>query len=176
MRYGVSNYGESAMVPVELLACHPANPRQGDVGAVAESIKAHGFYGALVVQRSSGYILAGNHRFRAAVQLGLRELPVLYVDVDDEQAKRIMLADNRTSDMGVYDDAALHELLQELVASDDGLMGTGYSDDDLQKLLDEANKPLNLESFRVSVTCETAEQQREAMQALKAMGLEPKAV
>lgn len=123
------------LVTLDKLTTHPANPRQGDIGAVVASIEAHGFYGALVVQRSTGRILAGNHRYLAAKALAMKAVPVTYVDVDDELAHRILVADNRTSDLGTYDDVALAELLTQLAQSDGGLDGTGYDGDDLDALL-----------------------------------------
>lgn len=125
------------LVPVDRLYIHPSNPRQGDVGAVCASIEAHGFFGALVVQRSSSYVLAGNHRLKAARQLGMEAVPVMWVDVDDETAKRILLADNRTSDLGTYDNDQLAQLLQELATTPGGLDGVGYDGDDLDNLLQE---------------------------------------
>lgn len=127
--------GPSENVPVARLREHPANPRQGDVGAVSESIEANGFFGALVVQRSTGYVLAGNHRLKAARALGMDTVPVFYVDVDDEAAMRILLADNRTSDLGDYDRAGLAQLLEHLNSTDAGLAGTGYDGDALDDLL-----------------------------------------
>lgn len=122
------------LVPISALKRHPDNPRRGDVAAIRASIRAHGFYGALVVQRSSGYILAGNHRFDGAAAEGYTELPVCYVDVDDRRARAILAGDNRTSDLGGYDDEALAALLSQLQA-DDALDGTGYDDGDLDDLL-----------------------------------------
>jgi DNA modification methylase len=123
-------------VPVDAIRTHPKNPRRGDVDVIATSIAKNGFYGAVVVQRSTGYILAGNHRFLAAKKAGLTEVPVLFVDVDDKTARRILLADNRTSDIATYDDGALAALLKELRAEQD-LLGSGYDDSDVDKLLKE---------------------------------------
>lgn len=122
-------------VALSELTQHPANPRMGDVGAIAESIEANGFYGVVVAQRSTGRILAGNHRVRAAEVLGLTELPVIYLDVDDDRALRILLADNRTNDLASYDDAGLVDLLADLAQTQDGLTGTGYDGDVLDELL-----------------------------------------
>src|SRR5690242_3881489 len=133
--------GTSELVKLDALKKHPSNPRMGDVGAIVQSIEANGFYGTLVVQRSTGYVLAGNHRLQAAKATGLKEVPVVYVDVDDETAKRILLADNRTNDLATYDNDQLAELLQELAESE-GLEGTGYDGDDLDALLKELNDPL----------------------------------
>ena len=95
------------LVKVERLVPHPENPRRGNVDAVVESIRTNGFYGALVVQRSTRHVLAGNHRLLAARQLGMDEDPVAWVDCDDERARRILVADNRSSDLAVWDDEAL---------------------------------------------------------------------
>ena len=113
---------------------HPSNPRQGDVGAIHESIEANGFYGAVIVQKSTGYVLAGNHRMQAAAHAGAKSLPVIEVDVDDATATRILLADNRTNDVATYDQDALAGLLRSL-AEDGGLAGSGYDGDDVDALL-----------------------------------------
>lgn len=72
-----------ALVNVEVLNPHPDNPRQGDVDAIADSIEQNGFFGAIVAQRSTGYVPAGNHRLLAAKRQGLTEVPVVWLDVDD---------------------------------------------------------------------------------------------
>lgn len=118
-------------VKVEDLKSHPDNAREGDIDAIVQSFRSNGFYGALIVQRETGYILAGNHRWQAAKRLGMTTVPVMYVDVDDTEAKRILLADNRSSDVASYDDRALVALLKSLP----DLTGTGYSSEDLDKLL-----------------------------------------
>lgn len=118
------------------LLLHPQNPRQGDIGAIATSIQENGWYGTVVAQKSTNYVLAGNHRLQAAQQLGIKEVPVYWVDVDDKTATKIMLADNKTNDLALYDDDILATLLTELASTDD-LLGTGFDGDDLDLLLQE---------------------------------------
>lgn len=101
---------------------HPKNPNRGDTEIIDESITVNGWYGALTVQRSTGYILAGNHSFRTARNKGAKEIPVLWRDVDDETALRILLSDNETAKRSAYDEAQLEELLAGL----DTLEGTGF--------------------------------------------------
>lgn len=122
-------------VALDALTPHPRNPRRGDVAAVAASLEAHGQYRPLVVQRSTGHVLAGNHTLAAATQLGWTEMDVTYLDVDDDQAERILLVDNRTSDLGAYDDQALASMLSALAAETEGLVGTGWDDAALAALL-----------------------------------------
>jgi hypothetical protein len=101
-------------------------------------VDANGFFGALVVQRSTGHILVGNHRWKAARESNLSTVPVLYIDVDDGRALRILLADNKTADAGTYNAAVLADVLSALDAAPEGLLGTGYSAtefDDLVKSL-----------------------------------------
>ena len=124
------------MVEVSTLSAHPENPRSGDVELIGESIRVNGFFGAIVAQRSTGRILAGNHRWKAAKSEGRNHVPVAWVDVDDEHALRILLADNRTNDVAGYDDSRLAGLLAEL-SETCGLEGTGYSAEDLEQLLTE---------------------------------------
>jgi len=87
-----------------------------------------------VAQRSTGHILAGNHRYLAAIEAGLNEVPVIWVDVDDDRALRILLADNKTNDDASYDQTALAEILTELANTSD-LLGTGFDGDELDQLI-----------------------------------------
>ena len=119
------------------LSLHPENPRQGDVGAIVTSIEKNGWFGTLVAQRKTRQVLAGNHRLQAAIALEMDSVPVYWVDVDESEAKRILLADNRTSDLATWDDTILVTLLEAL-ATNDELLGSGYDGDDLDALLYEA--------------------------------------
>ncbi len=120
-------------VSTNRLGPHPDNPRRGDVEAIKQSLDRHGQYRPLVVNRPTMEVLGGNHTLIAARELGLPEIAVTFVEVDSEQAKQILLVDNRTNDLAGYDAQALAELLQELP----DLEGTGYDSNALDDLLDE---------------------------------------
>lgn len=123
-------------VSVNNLFLHPDNPRQGDIGAIATSIQRNGWYGTIVAQKETNRVLVGNHRLQAAVELGFSEVPVHWVDVDDVTARRILLADNRSSDLATYNETDLAALLKTQAEVDD-LIGTGFDGDDLDELLEE---------------------------------------
>ena len=129
-------------VSIDDVSPHPRNVRQGDVGAIMESLSAHGQYRPIVVQKSTGSILAGNHTWKAAKTLGWKEIAVTYVDVDDEKALRILLIDNRANDLATYDDSQLADLLQMLASTEIGFDGTGFDGDDLDDLLFKLNGSL----------------------------------
>lgn len=119
---------------VASLVPHPDNPRRGRVDAIAESLSTTGQYRPIVVSRATGHVLAGNHTLRAAIQLGWEKIAVTYLDgLSPDQERRILLADNRTADMGSYDDDALLQVLADL-AETDSLAGTGYTLDDFEDL------------------------------------------
>lgn len=127
-------------VEISALKPYPNNPRKGNVDLIAESLENYGQYKPITVNKRNGEILAGNHTYRAASQLGWSEIAVTYVDVDDATAAKIVAIDNKTSDMGGYDTEKLLELLDELP----DLKATGYTQDDVDSLialLDEESTP-----------------------------------
>lgn len=124
------------LVDIDTVIPWDRNPRSGDLDALKESIRRNGFYQPVVVQRSTNAVIAGNHRCAALRELGATQVPVVYVDATDEEATRIALADNRTSDLAFYDDHQLFELLDNLIRDGDGLEGTGYDRNAYQLLLE----------------------------------------
>lgn len=123
-------------VALEALSPHPDNPRRSDPAGIAESLMTNGQYKPIVVSRDD-VILAGHHTVRAAESLGWATLDAVRLPVDgsSDAARRVMLADNRTTDLAGYDDRTLAGLLSELAASDEGLLGTAWDADDYSDLL-----------------------------------------
>lgn len=136
---------EGLTVPIDDLKPASRNPRRGDVDAIADSLQRHGQYRPLVVNRRTGEVLAGNHTLAAARMLGFERLAVTYVDVDADQAARIVLQDNRSNETSTYDLDALEAALTRL----DDLDGTGWTPDDLE-LIREQRDPL--EDYREADT------------------------
>lgn len=132
-------------IPMDEVERHPENANQGDLDALEQSIAVNGFYQPVIVQSSTGYIIAGNHRWEAARKMGAASIPGIYLDVTDEEAKRMMLADNRITRLGRDDPSALVALLDELSDSDYGLLGTGFDPKYYQDLLDQMDTPLEFE-------------------------------
>jgi hypothetical protein len=121
-------------VPVSDLVPYGRNPRKGNVALIAESLAEHGQYRPIVVRQGTNEVLAGNHTLAAARELGWTEIAATFVDVSDDAAARIVLMDNRTSDLGTYDDRELLAILRELDEAEAGLAGTGWQTDDLDDL------------------------------------------
>ena len=125
------------VVPLDSVTLHSRNPRRGDVAAIAASLTRFGQRKPIVVQASTRYVVAGNHLVMAARSLGWTEIAANVQDMDDAEATAYMLADNRTADLGAYDDGLLAELLAELSAADN-LLATGYEVNDVEAILQSA--------------------------------------
>lgn len=118
-------------VSVNELIVHPRNARRGNIDAIVASIEANGWWGTLVAQKSTKHVLAGNHRLMAAQVMGMATVPVYWIDCDDDEATRILLADNRVADLADYDDQALLDLLSDF---DNDLVGLGFDERDIEEL------------------------------------------
>jgi hypothetical protein len=125
----------SLAVAVDDLREHPENVRQGDVGAISESLTFHGQYRPIVVQRATNYVLAGNHTLKAARSLGWSHVAATFVDCDDDRALRILLVDNRTNDLASYDEPALIDALKRVNETDQGLLGTAFDPSALDEMI-----------------------------------------
>ena len=126
---------------------HPNNPRRGNVEAIKQSIEASGFFGAIIVQQSTGFILAGNHRAQAAEAAGIKKIPVIEIDCDDATAMRILLSDNQAAETGEWDVSALLESIKDIDAK--YLEQMGFNDDYLADLYEFVDHPFKTE--RISI-------------------------
>ena len=117
------------------------NPRiipQAAVDAVARSIQAFGFRQPIVVDKN-GVILAGHTRYKAAQQLGLPEVPVVWqTDITDIQARGYRIADNKAAELSAWDrDALDHEVRELADLGDTDLDALGLADWELERILSD---------------------------------------
>ena len=122
--------------PIDQLHPLPGNPRIGNVEAVMRSYNTFGQRKPIVARRD-GTVIAGNHQLEAAKRLGWTQIAVVYVDDDDTTAQAFALADNRTAELGTYDNEALAAMLQAVSIDAELLEATAYTMDDVNDLLAE---------------------------------------
>lgn len=178
---------DALAVPLDGLSAYPGNPRRGRVDVIKRSLARHGQYRPIVVNRRTMQVLAGNHTMHAARELGWHELAATFVDVDEDTAARIVLVDNRASDLATDDDDELAALLSSLADSEAGLDGTGYDDADLKQLLDQlsgaeggdsadTSPQLGDVEYRLVIECEDEHEQAELLERLQGDGLNVRAI
>jgi ParB-like chromosome segregation protein Spo0J len=119
-------------VEIGSIKMHPDNPREGDVEGIAESLDENGQYRPLVVQTDTKYILAGNHTWLGMRQLGWKYADVVFVDVDEDEAKKILLADNKLGQAGGFND----ELLARIMSGLADVRGTGYDQSEVNDIIE----------------------------------------
>ena len=135
-----SHEAAAVWVPVADLRPWDKNPRLNEptVSKVADSIKRFGF-GAPLLARRDGELIAGHTRLKAAGKLGLDRVPVGVLDLDPADARLLALADNKLAEIAEWDEALLAEVLGEFEAEDAVIAGFGT--DELADLLDKLDPP-----------------------------------
>ena len=98
------------LVPIEQVDANPNQPRQvmGDLSELMASIAEKGIIEPLIVrQRGPRFqIIAGERRYQAAVQVGLREVPIVIREVDDTEIIEIALIENiQRKDLTPFEEA-----------------------------------------------------------------------
>jgi len=117
------------MIAIDLIDPNPDQPRQvmGDLSELMASIAEKGIIEPLIVRQRGGryQIIAGERRYQAAVQVGVRELPIVIRDVDDNEVVEVALVENiQRKDLSAFEEAeALHTLAERC----------GYTHEDLAR-------------------------------------------
>jgi ParB family transcriptional regulator, chromosome partitioning protein len=119
------------LVPIEQIDPNPEQPRQvmGDLSELMASISEKGIIEPLIVRQRGGryQIVAGERRYQAAVQVGLRELPVVIREVDDTEIIEVALVENiQRKDLGPFEEAEALSSLRDRC---------GYTHEDLARRL-----------------------------------------
>lgn len=127
---------EPMMRPMESVTPAPYNYNNGDVELICESIEQDGMYRPIYAQLATGHIIGGNHTYMACAALGAKDIPVVFLDVDDTTAKRLMIKDNEIAKRAKPDTGLLAELLEQIKAAepDVPLDSTGVTDEEFEAL------------------------------------------
>jgi len=137
----------------------PANPRRHtrkQVRQIAESIKAFGFNVPILIDRY-GNIIAGHGRWLAGREFGMTEVPTLCLDhLTPAQARAFMIADNRLTEISVWDDRLLARQLKELslVGLDFDIEVTGFEMGEIDLRIASLDDPAQAEADPADVVPE----------------------
>ena len=113
------------------------------VAQIAASIKEFGWTNPILVDGDNG-IIAGHGRLLAARKLGYKEVPTIELtDLTETQKRAYIIADNRLALNAGWDNEMLTIELNDLLADGFALELLGFDADELEKLLDDAEKEQN---------------------------------
>lgn len=148
-------------VPLDDLQPDPANPRHitsSELEALTRSISEFGLIDPILARRADGTVIGGHQRLLAARKLGLKEVPVIYLDLTEEKARLLNVALNKIS--GSFDQELLARLLADLAATPDvDLTLSGFDEREIGQLLkslDAREKRERPESFDLEAALEEA--------------------
>lgn len=168
-------------IPVAALIRFPGNARQHADAELRASVQRLGQYRPLVVRKVGDelVILAGNGTADALAATGHDTARAEVIECDDDEARRINLADNRISDLASDDKDALAELLSYL---DNDYLGTGWTEADVAKLIEPPDiggdadiDDINV-SYGIVIDCSSEEEQLRLLERLGAEGLSCRAL
>ena len=118
------------------------NPRLNDdaVEYVAKSIKEFGFKVPIIVDKNN-VIVAGHTRYKASLELGLKEIPCIVADdLTEEQVKAFRLADNKVSEKAQWNYELLDEELNDILDINMEDFGfTNIEDINIDNFFEESN-------------------------------------
>lgn len=145
--------------PLRDLVSNPQNPKDHDIGLIVESIERFGFNDAVIVDGRTGMLVGGHGRVEALkwMEANKRNPPaginaheqsmgplgdwlvpvqVGWSSKDDAEAMAFIIAINRAPERGGWNEPKLEEVLVALgKMGTEALIGTGYDDDDIHRLL-----------------------------------------
>ena len=124
-------------VPVSTLKLHPKNPRihpDSAIDKLQTSVSEYGWTNPILLS-ADGLVLAGHARIKAAEKLGLEKVPVIRLALTGAKADAYLIADNKTQQETMWDNAVLRELILELDTGEFDLGITGFDPKELEELL-----------------------------------------
>ena len=121
------------------------NPREHtdrNINDITKSIKRFGWTNPIIVRKADNMIVAGHGRVEAAKNQGLEQVPVVYVDMSENDAKLYNITDNRTAETSEWDHAQLNTLIEELNGLPDiDIEDTGFYTHELEMMMNGEDEP-----------------------------------
>lgn len=84
-------------VPIDTLKPFADNPREHserNINDITRSISRFGWTNPIIARREDNMIVAGHGRIKAAMIEGIETVPVIYLDMSDNDAKLYAITDN----------------------------------------------------------------------------------
>jgi ParB-like nuclease domain len=126
------------LVPIGDLRPNPKNPNkhsEDQINRLMAALRLDRQTRPLLARKANRMLIAGHGVHTAARRLGWTEIAVLFLDVDQHAADRIMLADDRLAALSELDDRRVADLMKDISEGD--WLATGYSVEEASKLFDQ---------------------------------------
>ena len=131
----------SELVDIDKIIQNPRNPNTHDdrqLKVLIKNLKVQGFRHPLIVSKRSGFLVVGHGRLMAALEMGLKQVPVDYQDFENEAIEfSFMVADNKIAGLSKHDDAVMIDGIKDLNLEDYDFDLLGLPDFNFMSLMDE---------------------------------------
>lgn len=105
------------------------------IDAIKKSIVEFGQYMPIVVNKRTNKILVGNGTYQAIRDLDIKTVKVVFVDLDEKDANKLSVLDNRTSELSEIDENIVEKFFYDL---DENLIKiTGYSNSEINEIMNK---------------------------------------
>ena len=135
----VQNEPAAEHVKLDALTPWKKNPKSiepKDVRELARSIRRFGFGSPIVARKANGEIIAGHLRYAAAKHLRLETVPVRFMDLGENEAHAMAIADTKIQQRRDFDEEQLAQVMESLEEEGVDLThGTGFDDDAIDEIL-----------------------------------------
>lgn len=137
------------VAPVEKFRPHPRNVRkhpEKNIQAIIKSLEEFGQQKPIVVDKA-GQVICGNGTFESIKRMGWASVQYIQTNLEGAKAEAFAIADNKTTDMSIFDEALLAEVLKDLEGEGIDLASTGFQKYELNTLFTQED-----ESPRIKLT------------------------
>ncbi|NCC03486.1 MAG: hypothetical protein EOM37_05485 [Proteobacteria bacterium] len=132
--------------PTSKLQPYEKNPRihsDEQISQIAASFIRFGMVMPILVDSTAG-VIAGHGRLEAAKLVGLKKVPVVVLDgLSEDEKNAYVIADNKLAENASWDKELLGEHVEVLLAKDFDMGVIGFSKDEIDQLLNEAEEDLS---------------------------------
>jgi|GEM_PF-1126154 len=128
-------------VAMKALNRDPKNAREHDdrnLDMIEASLRQYGQVKPIIVRKSDNVIIAGNGTYQAAIGLGWKHIACVFVDFDDNTSTGYAIADNRSAELAEWNTEVLKEQIDELSKAEFDLDAVGFTNDELDAMIQKA--------------------------------------
>lgn len=145
----------SKLNPAEYNPRKDLQPGDAEYEKLKRSIEQFGYVEPVVWNKTTGRVIGGHQRLKVLVDLGLKEVDCVVVEMDEEREKALNIALNKIN--GEWDTDRLAMLIYDLQGSDFDVSLTGFDEDELADLFSKtAEKEVKDDDFDLTAALEKA--------------------
>ena len=131
MEYKLEQIDPAKLVPLKE---NPRNHPEELIGKIEKSMSKFGFVAPIIALKGSNEIIAGHGRHKTATKMKLKNVPVIFIEMDRKEGIEYAIADNKLQQDSSWDFMKLNEIFNE---DDTDIEVTGFSDAEVKTIMEK---------------------------------------